>query len=114
MNTGRGGADSPCYRQGVNTVVHLVSMPVCETNRPSIQLGCLKAYLDSAFGGTVPVHTYSAYFGIMVLERGSEQPDGAPGLFDQVDTLENYTMFRASPSEGEPKRTSVGDRKSVV
>src|SRR5687767_15081786 len=95
----------------METAVHLVSMPFCGTRTPSIQLGCLKAYLDSVFAGAVGVNTYSAYFGIMVLERESpETSDGGPGMFDRIDSLDVGTQFFTPATETQPKSPTYAER----
>jgi radical SAM superfamily enzyme YgiQ (UPF0313 family) len=46
---------------------HLISMPLASPVIPSIQLGCLKAFIDQAFKGRVRTHVHSAFFTIPFL-----------------------------------------------
>lgn len=48
----------------MNTRVHLISMPWAAPMTAPVQLGCLKAYVDSVFGEAVPVRTYSPFLSI--------------------------------------------------
>ncbi len=44
--------------------IHLLSLPWAKPNYPSIQIGALKAYIDSAIDGEANCYAYSAYLNI--------------------------------------------------
>jgi radical SAM superfamily enzyme YgiQ (UPF0313 family) len=99
----------------VQTTIHLISMPLCKLNRPSIQLGALKAYIDGA-GLGVSVYTYSAFLGILVLEPGSTV-DPTTAYFERVDTLEaQMVVSKLDPETGAPAflNTGVEDMRNWV
>src|SRR5262249_1429275 len=45
--------------------LHLLSMPWSHPTSPSIQLGCLKAYMDERFQQRLETRTYSAFLTIL-------------------------------------------------
>ncbi len=48
----------------MDVVAHLISMPWSPIDCPSIQTGCLKAYLDEVFAGQLVVRSYSPFYSI--------------------------------------------------
>lgn len=98
-------------------------MPICTLNRPSIQLGALKAYLDRADLG-VPVYTYSAFLDILVLEPDSTVDASAIPFFERVETLDAQMVLRKiDPQSGAARyattpvaqmRTMLGDAPYFV
>jgi radical SAM superfamily enzyme YgiQ (UPF0313 family) len=56
----------------MNVGLHLVALPWSPVLRPSIVLGCLKAYIDKAFDYKVPCHTYSAFVEVLFDALGSD------------------------------------------
>jgi hypothetical protein len=51
---------------------HLIAMPWAPPESPSIQIGCLKAYLDRAPVGRSDCRTYSAFFSILYDFKGHD------------------------------------------
>ncbi len=64
--------------------IHLLSLPWAKPNYPSIQIGALKAYIDSAIDGEANCYAYSAYLNIYFNAFGTK-------LFDK---FYDYHKFR--------------------
>jgi hypothetical protein len=84
----------------MKTTLHLVAMPFDRTTTPSIQLGCLQAYVDRAFAGRVVTHAYSAFFGIVVRPATERLNVRRNPLFDTVTALEGMTARRRGAGKG--------------
>ncbi len=88
--------------------LHLVSMPWADPELPSIQISALKAYMDSAFGGTVTTRTYSAFASIAL----EETSNGYTKYDDKYEVFEEYPYFllyfrRYLRSQAQSQRTSI-------
>lgn len=100
----------------MQTTVHLISMPICTLNRPSIQLGALKAYLDGA-GLGVSVYTYSAFLGILVLEPDSTVDASTIPFFERIETLDAQMVLpKIDPQSGAVTygTTPVGQMRTML
>jgi radical SAM superfamily enzyme YgiQ (UPF0313 family) len=100
---------------GPDIAVHLISMPICDTRAPSIQLGSLKAFLDGALAGSVPVHAHSAFFSILVLEPGSPEVDRQDlHLFDSPGSIGTHSLLHVGGKIRAVNRTMLGEAPYFV